>query len=104
MNCSQHACGCMRMPEQMPMPGSCGAMPMVSAPGPVIPPMISPNPYAAEPMWNQGRTGENQEHFPIGMGYVPMQNWENPYPMEHGFRRGTIFPSLDYPFTGGRCR
>ena len=103
MNCSQHAGGCMRMPERMPMSGSCGSMPMVSGPGP-IPTMVSPAQYSPESMWNTGGMCGNHEHFPVGMGYVPMQNWENPYPMEHGFRRGTIFPSLDYPFTGGRCR
>ena len=44
------------------------------------------------------------ERYPVGMGYVPMQNWETPYPMGQGFCRGTIFPSLDYPFVMGRCR
>lgn len=43
-------------------------------------------------------------NFPVGMGYVPVQMWENPYPIERGFSRGTIFPSLDYPFVMGRCR
>ena len=38
------------------------------------------------------------------MGYVPMQNWETPYPISHGFMQGTIFPSLDYPFMMGGCR
>lgn len=42
--------------------------------------------------------------FPVGMGYVPMQNWETPYAMDVGYRRGTIFPSLDYPFMMGGCR
>lgn len=42
--------------------------------------------------------------FPVGMGYVPWQAWETPYPMEQGLRRGTIFPSLDYPFMMGGCR
>ncbi|MCI8454635.1 MAG: spore coat associated protein CotJA [Lachnospiraceae bacterium] len=41
--------------------------------------------------------------FPVGMGYVPMQQWETPYPMERGFVRGTIFPSLDLPFMVGGC-
>lgn len=58
-----------------------------SSPGPVI-----PQPPTA------------CENFPVGMGYVPMQNWETPSPLECGFRKGTIFPSLDYPFTRGRCR
>ena len=44
------------------------------------------------------------DRYPIGMGYVPMQNWETPFPMDRGFQRGTIFPSLDYPFVMGRCR
>ena len=43
------------------------------------------------------------EHFPVGMGYVPMQNWETVFPMEIGFQQGTIFPSLDSPFVMGRC-
>ena len=42
--------------------------------------------------------------LPIGMGYVPMQTWECPYPIDRGYQRGTIFPSLDYPFVMGRCR
>ena len=44
------------------------------------------------------------DRYPAGMGYVPMQNWEPPFPLDHGFQRGTIFPSLDYPFVMGRCR
>lgn len=43
-------------------------------------------------------------HYPVGMGYVPVQDWETPYPMDQGFRFGTIFPSLNYPFLMGRCR
>lgn len=42
--------------------------------------------------------------FPVGMGYVPMQNWETPYPMGQALMRGTIFPSLDYPFMMRGCR
>jgi hypothetical protein len=38
------------------------------------------------------------------MGYVPWQNWETTYPLTQGYHRGTIFPSLDYPFVMGRCR
>ena len=44
------------------------------------------------------------DRFPVGMGYVPMQNWETPYPISYGFMQGTIFPSLDYPFMMGGCR
>ena len=38
--------------------------------------------------------------FPLAMAYVPWQKWEMPYEPEVGFRRGTIFPSLDLPFIG----
>ncbi len=41
--------------------------------------------------------------FPIAMGYVPVQQWQQPYSMEEGFVRGTIFPELDLPFKMGRC-
>ena len=44
------------------------------------------------------------ENFPIGMGYVPMQQWRQTYSLEQGFSRGTIFPELDLPFIMGRCQ
>lgn len=44
--------------------------------------------------WNQ---------YPIGMGYVPIQPWEQTYPVSQGLNQGTIFPSLDLPFMQGRC-
>ena len=62
---------------------------------------------AGAPMQNPAAPGgqwPSMDRFPVGMGYVPMQNWEEPYPMEQGFHRGTIFPSLDLPFMMGRCR
>ncbi|MCD8224877.1 MAG: spore coat associated protein CotJA [Clostridiales bacterium] len=30
-----------------------------------------------------------------------MQNWRQTYPPEQGFRRGTLFPELDLPFSRG---
>lgn len=62
-------------------------------------PMQRPGAPVSGPNMNGG-----MEHFPVGMGYVPMQNWETVFPMEIGFQKGTIFPSLDYPFVMGRCR
>lgn len=40
-----------------------------------------------------------------GMAYVPMQMWRQPYELETGFLRGTIFNALDKPFLGdeGAC-
>lgn len=43
------------------------------------------------------------ENTPIGMAYVPYQQWEEIYNAENGFCKGTVFPSLDYPFMGGDC-
>ncbi len=37
-------------------------------------------------------------HTPIGMAYVPFQQWEEPYEIKTGFKIGTIFPELDLPF------
>lgn len=56
------------------------------------------------PVRTPGIMPQQTSRFPVGMGYVPWQAWETPYPMEQGFRRGTIFPSLDYPFMMGGCR
>ncbi|HHX56731.1 MAG TPA: spore coat associated protein CotJA [Clostridiales bacterium] len=41
------------------------------------------------------------EQTPLGMAYVPFQPWEQPYEAEQGFERGTMFPSLDFPFKRG---
>ena len=122
MNCSQNTGG-MRMPGRMPMsgpnlmpgsnsmpgpnpmmPGSPVSMPMPPMPGAVISPAASGGMCAREPKCSGQGSSSGREQFPVGMGYVPMQNWETPYPMEQGFRWGTIFPSLNYPFMGGRCR
>lgn len=43
------------------------------------------------------------KQYPIGMAYVPMQQFENLYEMEVGLQRGTIFAQLDLPFEVGFC-
>lgn len=46
----------------------------------------------------------NCEKFPVGMTYVPWQQFGRIYDnLEEGFRNGTIFPELNKPFTGRRC-
>lgn len=46
----------------------------------------------------------DREKFPLGMAYVPLQEslrmYEN---LQKAYCSGTIFPSLDKPFTGRRC-
>lgn len=76
-------------PPPRPMPGPQRPMPMPEQPCQMMPP---------------SRPTFDLDRFPVGMGYVPWQSWENTYPLAQGFQRGTIFPSLDYPFVMGRCR
>lgn len=38
--------------------------------------------------------------MPVGIGYVPWQQWECVYNVDEGLSKGTIFPSLDLPFYG----
>lgn len=37
---------------------------------------------------------------PIGMSYVPWQQWENIYDPQKALMNGTIFADLNLPFTG----
>ncbi|MBR4973407.1 MAG: spore coat associated protein CotJA [Clostridia bacterium] len=38
------------------------------------------------------------------MAFVDMQPFENVYSMSDAFSSGTLFPNLDKPFYGGRCK
>lgn len=40
--------------------------------------------------------------MPLGMSYVPWQQFECTYEPAQAFRAGTIFPELDKPFYGRR--
>jgi hypothetical protein len=42
--------------------------------------------------------GDFPPQTPIGMCYVPLQQWETPLAENVGFEAGTIFPSLVLPF------
>lgn len=43
--------------------------------------------------------------FPVGMAYVPWQNWNQIYELDKALSVGTLFPELDKPFIGRRaCR
>lgn len=41
---------------------------------------------------------------PLAMAYVPWQEWGDTYPENTALEKGTIFPSLDYPFYGKEGR
>ncbi|MGN0585391.1 MAG: spore coat associated protein CotJA [Ruminococcus sp.] len=53
--------------------------------------------------WNKCGMSPFPKETPIGMAYVPYQQWEQTYDAKEGFSRGTIFPELDLPFAGGDC-
>lgn len=38
---------------------------------------------------------------PIAMAYVPFQQWGETYDDDKALSRGTLFPDLDLPFSGG---
>ena len=38
--------------------------------------------------------------MPLGIGYVPVQEWGQTYCPDKALQRGTIFPPLDLPFCG----
>lgn len=40
-------------------------------------------------------------NFPVGMAYVPWQNFQEVYPLEHAFHEGTLFPCLNLEFLCG---
>ena len=42
------------------------------------------------------------KQFPIGMCYVPWQEWKNLYEPHKGWEAGTIFQDLDLRFLGAR--
>jgi hypothetical protein len=46
---------------------------------------------------------DSMDNFPVGMCYVPWQQWNQIYDLEKGFLCGTIFPELNKPFLGSRC-
>lgn len=51
---------------------------------------------------NTGKSNMNISQFPkntpIGMAYVPVQQWGKTYDEITAFERGTLFPELDLPF------
>ena len=42
------------------------------------------------------------DNYPIGMGYVPWQEFKNLYDPEKALHSGTVFAELEKPFTGRR--
>lgn len=99
------------MPANMgTMPANMGTMPANMGTAPetttTVPAMTGNMPAGSEmipEMQQNTMFCEDLDRFPIGMGYVPMQRWSQPSPIDEGFSRGTIFAELDLPFVMGRC-
>lgn len=105
MNCFNYSdrMGCRRpgpMPDMQPWYEDNGYPPCGMPPSTIQPlPEIAPQP--AEPQTPCFEDSLNR--FPIAMGYVPIQRWQQPYAIEQAIGRGTIFAELDLPFVMGRC-
>ena len=41
------------------------------------------------------------KNTPLAMAYVPFQQLDRTYDDDKAFSRGTLFPELDLPFSGG---
>lgn len=52
---------------------------------------------------NNGNGGVSRfpEKTPLAMAYVPFQQWGETYGDDEALSRGTLFPELDLPFSGG---
>ena len=49
---------------------------------------------------NSSSRNDPLEGMPIGIGYVPWQQWRSTYDYCEGLSQGTIFPCLNLPFYG----
>ena len=54
-------------------------------------------------MNDNGSSGDQRfpERTPLAMAYVPFQQWGETYGDDEALSRGTLFPPLDLPFSGG---
>lgn len=96
--CKNSSCECQKPSCECPKP-SCGNRPGM-------------NPRPSCPCQPVNRAGFNvcrpgdcppSANADVAMGFVPWQQWECTYPLNKGLFIGTVFPSLDKPFTIGRC-
>lgn len=53
---------------------------------------------------NTGDISRFPKNTPLAMAYVPFQQWGQVYDDSEALCKGTLFPELDLPFTGGDPR
>ena len=46
-------------------------------------------------------TSRFPRNTPLAMAYVPFQRWGDVYDDDKALSKGTLFPELDLPFSGG---
>ncbi|MDD7515450.1 spore coat associated protein CotJA [Ruminococcus flavefaciens] len=46
-------------------------------------------------------TSRFPRNTPLAMAYVPFQQWGDVYDDDKALSKGTLFPELDLPFSGG---
>ena len=55
-------------------------------------------------MNGNGSMSRFPKNTPLTMAYVPIQQWGDTYDDDKALSRGTLFPDLDLPFSGGGDR
>lgn len=65
---------------------------------------------APDMMYNNKRPANSADmsrfpqNTPLAMAYVPFQQWGQVNDESEALDRGTLFPDLDFPFTGGASK
>lgn len=90
-----NSCGCRQQTTNRRMSDCPANSPRVDA----CPITSSPKPARHTEAFNKIDT------FPLGIAYVPMQHYDQMFPLSRGLKEGTIFPELCLPFCGrrGKC-
>ena len=98
----------MRCPEMpvCPMPVKCPEKVKEAAPikCPEMPTCTAPVTCPGWPTPAPSAPAENIDQFPVGMAYVPWQQWQQVYAIDVALNVGTIFPDLNKPFIMGGCQ
>jgi hypothetical protein len=74
-------------------------LPAAAPQTPVTLPATAPQKPVTLPAKVSQIPGDFPSKTPVGMCYVPFQQWETPLAENIGFEAGTIFPSLVLPFS-----
>ncbi len=87
-----------------PAPPPCGTIqPRQTAPSRTTQSTCAPKPAVPPCAVKPARPADNWKNMPVGMTYVPWQEFGTPMDTCAGYQKGTIFPCLDYPFYVGGC-